>query len=1515
MNFKFGESFEFELLKGYFFILAALYFLIPSMQLRAESEPFHINAGQQLPFEFLSIENGLSQVTVLSITQDHRGFMWFGTRDGLNKYDGYNFTVYRHDAFDSTSLSNNRINVIAEDHQGILWIGTDGGLNIYDRDQDWFKSPEIRDESGNDLNRAAVHSLLEDDLGNLWIGSAIGLVKTDRSREKSTKIYLVRAEKDTLPSFNVQTLFKDRNGILWIGTAYNGLFSLDPKTGSIKNYLDEGGINGSNSKEIHAIFEDSFGGIWVGTSRGLNKFDRKNNTFREINPHNTNRKVLDVRINAIYESKSHLFWIGTSNGLRIYNPTTDEIALILGNEVSTNLLGNNELYTIFEDNSEVLWMGTFGTGIVKYDPLKARFAHYLHDPRNPNTISDNFVYALLEDEAGELWIGTNDGLNRFNRKTGRLWHYRHSQFNVNGISDNRVRAICQDSDGYIWVGTYQGLNQFDKRTGKFRVFKHIPGSNSLSQNTVVSILEDKDGYLWIGTNGGGLNKLDRKNYHFTVYRTDPDLKMGLTNDHVFKIYEDNSGLLWLGTYGGGLNSFNPETEEWKHYIFDLHKPNSISSNYVYSILQDKTGFLWIGTYGSGLNRLDPETGVFKHFEKSDGLPNDVIYGILNDNTNHLWLSTNYGLSRIAIDSTGTPVTIKNYDKTDGLQSNEFNFGSYYRNSKGEMFFGGVNGFNVFYPDSIKSRNFIPPIVLTGFEILHKSVEIGSDTKLKKSITETVNLELDYKDKTITFEFAALDFSNPEKNMYAYKLEGTDTEWIYRNADRRYAQYTNLSGGKYVFHVIGTNSDGVWNKKGLSLPVEIYPPYWDTYWFKGLMVLIIILMIFVSYRLRVKGIRTRSEELRKMNLALSAEIKERRSAEDALKVSEEKYRTITDNINAGIYRNMPEGNGKFIEVNPAFAGIFGFESKEEVLQSAVDNLYYDKKQRNKFMRKIRKNGFVKDEEILLKKADGSPVWCSITAVAVRDKKDNILYYDGLVEDISERKKVRQALIESEEKYRILVERARDGILIIKHGIVFYVNSKLCQLSGYAEEEILGSPFLKYVHSDERDLIRKRYESRLSGDERDANYETTLVRKDGKKIITEINAGMITYEGESADLVFLRDVTERKQLENQIRQSQKMEAIGHLAGGVAHDFNNILTVINGHGELALLRMRKNHKAHKHVSEIVKSAQRASDLIRQLLAFSRQQIIEPRIIDVNQVIESLDKMLHRVIGEDIDIISNLTPDLPPIKADPGQIEQVLMNLIINARDAINDNTGSKNSKQISIETRKVLIDKDFINDQFEARLGPHILISISDTGKGIDKETLKYIFDPFFTTKEKGKGTGLGLATVFGIVKQNEGSIFVDTKPGKGTKFDVYWPYVSDELMPEEQAQSDSLESSGHELVLIVEDDIEVRNFTKQALESKGYGVIEATNGLEALDILETQDHKIDLIISDVVMPEMGGQELAEKIKQDYPDLRLILVSGYTDSQIIRDGTRERSVNFIYKPYSIETLVKRVRDVLDA
>jgi len=509
---------------------------------------------------------------------------------------------------------------------------------------------------------------------------------------------------------------------------------------------------------------------------------------------------------------------------------------------------------------------------------------------------------------------------------------------------------------------------------------------------------------------------------------------------------------------------------------------------------------------------------------------------------------------------------------------------------------------------------------------------------------------------------------------------------------------------------------------------------------------------------------------------------------------------------------------------------------------------------------------------------------------------------------------RALRENVTRFRMLTEAALVGVYIIQDGKFRYVNPSFAQTFGYEIDEIVDKlgPF-DLTYPEDRDLVLENVQRRIKGEVERVHYTFRGQRKDGTIIYCEVLGRRVEYLQRPAIIGTLLDVTERRKLEEQLRQAQKMEAIGTLAGGIAHDFNNLLTVINGYAEILAMKMKKGSPYYKDIQSILTAGERAKNLTNKLLAFSRKQVYDPRVIDINQVILNLEKMLLRLIGEDISIETVLTPDIPKILADPNQIEQLLMNLIVNARDAINEKTDKAAEKKITIETRHAQLSESYVSLHPGDQEGSYVVISVSDTGIGMDEETKSKIFEPFFTTKKMGKGTGLGLSTVYGIVKQNKGSIHVYSEPGEGTTFKIYWPVLDKEL-PNKIERTEPALLNGSENILLVEDDEGVRSFTSVALRELGYTVHEAANGIKALELVKSKKLNLDLLITDIIMPRMNGKELAEKVIELVPSVRVLYISGYTDNHIAHHGALKKGIDFVQKPYSIKILSRKVRDVLD-
>jgi ligand-binding sensor domain-containing protein/signal transduction histidine kinase len=803
----------------------------------------------QFKFEHITIEQGLSQNTVFSMLQDSKGFMWFGTEDGLNKYDGYSFQVYRHDPEDPTSISGNYIQSLYEDQVGFLWIGTLSGLNKYNSKTEKF----------DHYLTQWIYCIFEDQSGTLWIGAEDGLFQFDRNKN----------EFQLHQTHTVHALYEDQTGVLWVGTE-NGLFQFDRNPKRLLHVRDG---------KISAIYQDGEGELWIGTEDGLvRKNGERQQYIRYRNDPFDPTSLIEDQVRSVYQDRSGILWIGTDNGLDIYYRETDRF--IHSRAGSSGSYGLWRVSSIYEDREGVLWIGTVAGGIHKLDIRRRHFFHYQKNLSNPEGLNSNNVRAIYEDQEGMLWIGTDTGLNRLDRQNNSWQHYENDPVDPQSLSHNFVRSIHQDHSGAIWIGTSGGLDKLDPYTGNFTHYTHDPADeNSLSHNVVMFIHEDLDGMLWIGTKGGGLNRYDQQTGQFTRYLYDENINQSSGSDRLWAFYEDPAGIFWIGTTNG-LLAFDPNTLDYTHYRSYPADPHSLSHNVIMSIYKDSRGWLWIGTIG-GLNKFVPESETFIRYTDKNGLPNNVIYGILEDGIGELWLSTNKGLSRYD----PRTATFRNYIVTDGLQGNEFNNGAYFKSNSGEMFFGGMNGLSSFYPELIKDNPYPPPVVLASL------MQGGEAVELDTSIDSVTEVTLEWPNNYFEFEFSALSYSNPEKNRYAYKLEGFEEDWNYIGT-RRYGRYTRLPGGTYTLRLRGSNGDGVWNDDGHSLTVTIVPPFWITWWFRAFSAAAVLMAAFSIYRLRVRGIevrgrkleeqvKERTTELSAANKSLAKEIDSRRLAEKAL----------------------------------------------------------------------------------------------------------------------------------------------------------------------------------------------------------------------------------------------------------------------------------------------------------------------------------------------------------------------------------------------------------------------------------------------------------------------------------------------------------------------------------------------------------------------------------------------------------------------------------------------------------
>ncbi|MCP4544065.1 MAG: response regulator [Chloroflexi bacterium] len=864
-------------------ILLLLTTAVPSHSTYAQKgdEP-PTDLGRRLKFTHLSVENGLSQNDGRQILQDQLGFIWIGTQDGLNRYDGYGFKVYTCDPDDNTGLSDDFINALYQDRAGTLWVGTkNGGVNKFDRTTGQFTRYRHDPEDPHSLSHDHVQAIYEDQSGILWIGTrGGGLNRFDRDTGQFVRYQHDPDNPNSLSHDAVSSIAQDQSGFLWIATEGGGLNRFDPRsdqadTGHFVHYQhNPNNPNSLSDDTVWSIYLDRTGILWFGTEQGgLNRFDPAitgSGTFTHYrhNPLDPT-SISHDEIDDITEDISGDLWIGTrGGGLDKFDRETQTFITYQHNTDDPGSLSHNTVAAVYFDRAGTLWVGTVGKGVNLLDPNTQKFLHLGTEPGNPNSLSYDFVMGVYEDSEGILWMGTiGGGVNAYDRKTRTFTHYKAGPDTPGSISANRVWTIAEDQTGTLWMGTLGGgLNKFDRETQTFTHYKADPDNpNSLSHNVIWTIYKDRQGILWIGTFGKGLDAFDPATETFTHYAANPDDPESLSHNVIKAIFEDQSGTLWVGTDEGGLNRFDRETQTFTHYRADPDNPHSLSNDRIKAIQQDQTGTLWIGT-GSGLNRFNQTDETFTHYYEKDGLPNDVIYGILEEVSpdgeasldsegGNLWLSTNRGLSKFNPQTE----TFKNYDFRDGLQGNEFNAGAFHKSASGEMFFGGVHGVSAFYPEKIKDNPYLPPVVLTDFQIFNESVPIAKDSPLSQSISEIEEIVLSYEDKVFSFEFAALNYIIPEKNQYAYMMEGFDQDWVY-SGNRRFATYTNLDPGTYTFKVKGSNNDGVWNESGVSVQVIIPPPFWETMWFRTCVLLIVAAIIAGTWYLRIATIKSQQRTL-------------------------------------------------------------------------------------------------------------------------------------------------------------------------------------------------------------------------------------------------------------------------------------------------------------------------------------------------------------------------------------------------------------------------------------------------------------------------------------------------------------------------------------------------------------------------------------------------------------------------------------------------------------------------------
>ena len=826
--------------------------------------------GQNRNIEFgkFSKEQGLSNNYINTLLQDKHGFLWIGTWNGLFRYDGYQFKVYKPVESDPATISNG-IQFFAEDNNDRIWIVSPSGLMMFDKKEERFKCVYTNDSLTGD----SFTSILLDSKGVLWLGTNSEGIWTlpvnDATDFNKTKPIFKRYEHDKNNPNSISTnlifgAFEDKQSNIWISASNTMVDRYNPKTGDFEHYP----INISNiekqTSNVTMRLEDSDGLYWFTTSgAGLISWDKQQNVFKRYVHEEGKNSISANVITSIRQAKNGILWISTDGGgISFYNKKTGLFDYYRYETTNPNSLNSDGIGLTFEDRSGIIWVGTASTGLNKGEINKSNFGLHQPNPFDKNSLSYKSVTSIIEDKDGNYWIGTDGGgLNFWDKKNNKFKHFLNDPKNSNSLSGNAVVSLAEDFEGNIWIGTYaHGLNCYKRKENTFIRFAHDPNNQySLSSNNIWALLEDSKHNLWVSVlDGGILHLYDRKTNRFYRYRNDPNDPNSFIENYTTNLFEDSRHYLWIATSKGlemiklddyDFNQPFPKLK-FNHYTHESNA-NSLSTVNVFCIFEDHEGNMWFGNDGGGLNTLNMKTNIFSSYSDKDGLPDMSIKGILEDNDYNLWISTTNGISKF------NPKTksFRNYNYTDGLQDYAFS-GATCKSTDGKLLFGGPNGFNIFDPKDITTNSVSPQVVLTDFKFYSTSVAVGQKIDgniiLGKSISETDTITLSHMANFFSIEFASLDFTNPEKNKYAYTMEGFDDQWRTSDAKNRTATYTNVNPGEYTFKVKASNNDGVWNEKGTSLKIIILPPWWQTLWFRLLVAAALAGFVFWIYRWRVQA---------------------------------------------------------------------------------------------------------------------------------------------------------------------------------------------------------------------------------------------------------------------------------------------------------------------------------------------------------------------------------------------------------------------------------------------------------------------------------------------------------------------------------------------------------------------------------------------------------------------------------------------------------------------------------------
>lgn len=1374
---------------------------------------------QEIQFKQITSEDGLSQNTIHCIYQDQKGFMWFGTQEGLNRYDGYNFFIYQHQPGDTNSIPSNDIWALTGDAKNNLWIGTPAGLSRFDPSSLRFTNYQYQAGEQNSIRNNTIRKIIIDNDEILWIATASGIDRFDAANERFTQIALPENSRGN-SNYTINTLYRDSRGTIWAGTSRNGIFRLETNNLSrekIAHFIHHpANANSLVNDHVWAIMEDRAGNLWFGTEGGLDRYKPLENKFTHFRHAPGNPESISHNfIWTIFQDDKNNLWVGTrKGGLNLFNPSENNFQRFQHNIEKTTSLIDDRIAAIYQDRGGIIWVGTLG-GLNFFNNRFQQFSGYHHTfPSRKN--EQHYVYAIQEDRQKRLWLGTLDGLKVYNRSRKT---FQEIPIHIPGspIDNSYVVSLAEDYRGQIWIGTNRGLLRYDAQKKRALPVATTTNPDNILNNNILALYEDQNKVLWIGSTAG-LGSYNSRSGEFKEYPANARDTNAISNNRIYALHEDREQNLWIGT-AGGLNKLNRSRDKFTVYKHFREDTTTISSDKIWSLYQSRDGYIWAGTQ-NGLNRLDVRSGIFQRFTTENGLPNNIIYGIQEDDHANIWISTSKGLAKIRpkeINPLGHP-RVYSFYATDGLQDNEFNFGASHKDKEGRIYFGGIKGFNAFYPDSIKIYDATPMIAITDFQINNKSVPVGRDENgrqlLSRSITDTEHLQLTHLDNIISFEFAVLDYNNPRKNRFAYYLEGFEEDWQYVDK-RHFVTYTNLPAGDYTFHYKGQTSLGHWNHEGNILHLTVQPPFWKDTWFLVLVFLSVLSLVYGIHQFRLRWLRRINRQLQKnvseqtvelttANAALLEEIKHRERMEEAAQLQKTLLECQAEASLDGIL--IVSKDEKWQYFNQRFIAMWEYPTDIVEKRNHTAGMEWAKKQLKeseqfiKIHESVRTNhASIVDAQFTLKNGRVLAMYSAPIITKASDYYGRIWYY----RDITERIKNREDREYSLSLLQATLESTLNAILVVNNsGEMVMHNQNFLKMwdvpqsvmDSRDDNSALEAAILRLKDPDAfLEKVRSLY------DQPDATSRDELHFKDGR-IIDRYSMPQYV-NGKSVGRVWsFFDVTEQKTLEAKNREyAESLEKRVKERTRRLNETNKKLKAeINEHilTEQELMRSQEQLRSLSHYQETVREEERTRiareihDDLGQVLSGLKMEInlLKSLCPDDDKNVSTMLQSMSDHVKYTIDRIRKLSQELRPSVLDNLGLVSALhwqgeefqkranINVSISVSPPDMEISGDLNINLFRIfqeSLTNIYRHAQAENVQVElSRTDSELRFSIIDDGIGIQNGNLTPP-DTF------------GLTSIRERVRTFKGTLDIKGVPNKGTSIIIKIPYNKDRGIDEEDS----------------------------------------------------------------------------------------------------------------------------------